>query len=582
VATPENASAYDKNQAASQASECGNEFLPVNIGCQNTDSEIQGDENAAALTAQQTFPEVKLPTKTATLTVFKEVECTEAVQNEFPESCDPSAFTMNVQSANSPEPISFLGSDRGTHVSLKPGPYEVDETVGLDPEIKLVVGKSPACIGVIEAGQKLTCTFTNSLSIVLPTPTDTDGDGFPDDSDNCPTVPNTDQADADGDGIGDLCDSTPNGDSDGDGIDELEDNCPTVPNPGQDDADGDGIGDACQPTVIDTITGLTDARDVAYDPVHERMYVTGADTHNVYIIDVNTNMETSDSPIILPGASFPNRIAYDPDPQHQRMYVTDANTNNVYVIDTNTNTQVTDTPIDIGSRSTGIAYSSAVDDNGMMYVATFDGTVKIIDTDTNTVDPTSIDLTPGFRIPQGIAYDPDHQRMYVTRSGEQSDGSIVDIIDTTTNTLDTTHGPVTVGDNPQFGIAYDPVHQRMYVPNSGSSDVSVIDTDTGMNPNILIDTIYGIGFPLGIAYDPVNEEMYVTDITGRIYIIDTTTNPPSLTGTPIPVGSVSLGVAYEPVNGRMYVANSGSGSVSVIQTPDSSVNPIPQTISLPH
>jgi hypothetical protein len=27
-----------------------------------------------------------------------------------------------------------------------------------------------------------------------------------------------------------------------------------------------------QPTVIDTITGLTDARDVAYDPVHKRMY----------------------------------------------------------------------------------------------------------------------------------------------------------------------------------------------------------------------------------------------------------------------------------------------------------------------
>jgi len=39
-----------------------------------------------------------------------------------------------------------------------------------------------------------------------PPTTDTDGDGIPDESDNCPTVPNTDQADTDGDGVGDACD----------------------------------------------------------------------------------------------------------------------------------------------------------------------------------------------------------------------------------------------------------------------------------------------------------------------------------------------------------------------------------------
>jgi hypothetical protein len=58
--TPESVSAYEKNQAVSQTSDCGNEFVPVNVGCQNTDLEIQGDENAAASTAQQTFPELKL------------------------------------------------------------------------------------------------------------------------------------------------------------------------------------------------------------------------------------------------------------------------------------------------------------------------------------------------------------------------------------------------------------------------------------------------------------------------------------------------------------------------------------------
>ena len=44
----------------------------------------------------------------------------------------------------------------------------------------------------------------------LVTPLDTDGDGVPDNyegvTDNCPTVPNPDQADSDGNGIGDVCD----------------------------------------------------------------------------------------------------------------------------------------------------------------------------------------------------------------------------------------------------------------------------------------------------------------------------------------------------------------------------------------
>jgi len=45
--------------------------------------------------------------------------------------------------------------------------------------------------------------------VVADTILDTDGDGIPDSSDNCPTVPNPNQADSNGDGIGDACDPTP-------------------------------------------------------------------------------------------------------------------------------------------------------------------------------------------------------------------------------------------------------------------------------------------------------------------------------------------------------------------------------------
>jgi hypothetical protein len=49
------ATKYDKNQALSQANACGNGELPLNVGCQNIASQIQGDENAVALAADQVF-----------------------------------------------------------------------------------------------------------------------------------------------------------------------------------------------------------------------------------------------------------------------------------------------------------------------------------------------------------------------------------------------------------------------------------------------------------------------------------------------------------------------------------------------
>jgi hypothetical protein len=48
---------YEKSQATSQANACGNGEMPINVGCQNTNSQIQGDENQVAITAQQTFPD---------------------------------------------------------------------------------------------------------------------------------------------------------------------------------------------------------------------------------------------------------------------------------------------------------------------------------------------------------------------------------------------------------------------------------------------------------------------------------------------------------------------------------------------
>ena len=106
---------------------------------------------------------------------------------------------------------------------------------------------------------------------------DSDSDGIVDQSDNCPTTANANQADADNDGIGDACDNAPNTansnqtDSDGDGVGDAEDTdddndgvpdaldaFPTNASESL-DSDGDGIGDQADPDADDD--GIADEND---------------------------------------------------------------------------------------------------------------------------------------------------------------------------------------------------------------------------------------------------------------------------------------------------------------------------------
>jgi Thrombospondin type 3 repeat/RTX calcium-binding nonapeptide repeat (4 copies) len=84
---------------------------------------------------------------------------------------------------------------------------------------------------------------------------DTDADNVGDNSDNCPFMANSNQADNENDGIGDVCDP----DDDNDTVDDVSDNCATTSNMDQANNDGDSQGDVCDPN--DDNDALPDATD---------------------------------------------------------------------------------------------------------------------------------------------------------------------------------------------------------------------------------------------------------------------------------------------------------------------------------
>jgi thrombospondin type 3 repeat protein len=136
---------------------------------------------------------------------------------------------FQVEYAGFAEPLS-AGQEHDITANV-PGGVRTFSITGIDPAEAL----DPTDFTAFVTGLKLVAavspgaSYTVTMTPIVENTDDFDGDGVIASRDNCPAVPNADQADGDGDGVGNVCD-----------------NCPSAANADQADADGDRIGDVCE------------------------------------------------------------------------------------------------------------------------------------------------------------------------------------------------------------------------------------------------------------------------------------------------------------------------------------------------
>ncbi|MGW7450391.1 YncE family protein [Streptomyces sp. NPDC054787] len=293
------------------------------------------------------------------------------------------------------------------------------------------------------------------------------------------------------------------------------------------------------PRVVTSIPVGAKPLAVAVD-VNRRVFVTNSGAGTVSVIDAATNTVSA----TLGVGSRPEGVATDP---QFGTCVSNGGDNTVSMLDKSHHLVATVSVEGLFAGPSPPVMQVAVDHQLARTYVTHRGSSRVsaigIGGQLPTFAPPFSDVFGAL----GVAVDPVSHRVFVT----QPEFNSVSVIDPATGGV---LAAIPVGQRPT-GIAIDGPRHRVYVADSGVHTVSVIDTATGGVTEVDV-----AARPVGIAVDS-RGDAYVTHVDGTVRVIDAASGS---VGATLPVGAQPAGLAFEPQSNRLYVANSGEGTVSVI------------------
>ncbi|MCI4333503.1 MAG: YncE family protein [Thermoplasmata archaeon] len=302
--------------------------------------------------------------------------------------------------------------------------------------------------------------------------------------------------------------------------------------------------------------GGSRADSLAFNPATNEVYAAPAgrlDGSGVAVLDATTNAYLRE---ISTAGSAPSPIAYAPSTHRLFAFGTTANsTDGVAIID-GANDSILN-----GSLPLAVHYYSGTYDpnSGLVYVATSDpsndcggpGSVTLVDPAPRPSIRGSIPVGAG---PRQVGIDPSLHRLFVTNFCSNS----VSVINDSSNTV--VNLSVPVGQGPE-GIAVDPGAHVVYIASLFDHAVWAIKEST-----LAISYVQGYGngsSPYALAFDPVDHRLFVA-LYDRSNISIINTSSGLGLGSWIPVGSVPEALEYDPANGVLYIACSGSSNVTLL------------------
>jgi DNA-binding beta-propeller fold protein YncE len=198
-------------------------------------------------------------------------------------------------------------------------------------------------------------------------------------------------------------------------------------------------------------------------------------------------------------------------------------------------------------------------------------------------DGTPATMPTGTFQPDAIALDTVHQRMFVADALRCLTAWNTSEFDSTGEILPLAGSPyyLTNGLIKAQGVAYDPNHNRVYVciQNASQQDELVaFDASTGPPMTQVTGSPFAKTLGLStsftsIAYDTLFNRILITSSLGLIVLDATSSTYAPIAGSPFSLGTGTLdhrGVAFDATNSRVYVCNFGSDNLSVLNATSAS------------